>query len=84
MQDGSKRSFSRRNAEATGLTPVHAGRASRRRRLLAESRLPAKRIPQRCAFRSEENHAPQLPSACSQPRLRGARYPPQFEATTGR
>ena len=53
----SERSFSRHYAEATGLTP---GRALERlrveaaRRLLSESRLPVKRISQRCGFGSEE------------------------------
>jgi transcriptional regulator GlxA family with amidase domain len=53
----SERSFSRRYAEATGLTPVHAVerlRVEEARRLLAESRLPVKRISQRCGFGSEE------------------------------
>jgi transcriptional regulator GlxA family with amidase domain len=53
----SERSFSRRYAEATGLTPVHAVerlRVEEARRLLSESRLPAKRISQRCGFGSEE------------------------------
>lgn len=53
----SERSFSRRYAEATGLTPVHAVerlRVEAARRLLSESRLPVKRISQRCGFGSEE------------------------------
>jgi transcriptional regulator GlxA family with amidase domain len=53
----SKRSFSRRYAEATGLTPARAIerlRVEAARRLLVESRLPAKRISQRCGFGSEE------------------------------
>jgi transcriptional regulator GlxA family with amidase domain len=53
----SERSFSRRYAEATGLTPVHAVerlRVEEARRLLSESRLPVKRISQRCGFGSEE------------------------------
>jgi transcriptional regulator GlxA family with amidase domain len=53
----SERSFSRRYAQATGMTP---GRAVERisleaaRRLLLETRLPVKRIAQRCGFGSEE------------------------------
>jgi transcriptional regulator GlxA family with amidase domain len=53
----SERSFSRHYAEATGLTPVHAVerlRVEAARRLLSESRLPVKRISQRCGFGSEE------------------------------
>jgi len=53
----SERSFSRRYTEATGLTPVHAVerlRVEAARRLLSESRLPVKRISQRCGFGSEE------------------------------
>jgi transcriptional regulator GlxA family with amidase domain len=53
----SERSFSRRYPEATGLTPVHAVerlRVEAARRLLSESRLPVKRISQRCGFGSEE------------------------------
>jgi transcriptional regulator GlxA family with amidase domain len=53
----SERSFSRRYAEATGLTPVHAVerlRVEAARRLLSESRLPVKRISRRCGFGSEE------------------------------
>jgi transcriptional regulator GlxA family with amidase domain len=53
----SERSFSRRYAEATGLTPVHAVerlRVEEARRLLSESRLPVKRISQHCGFGSEE------------------------------
>jgi transcriptional regulator GlxA family with amidase domain len=53
----SERSFSRHYAEATGLTPARAIerlRVEAARRLLAESRLPAKRISQRCGFGSEE------------------------------
>jgi transcriptional regulator GlxA family with amidase domain len=53
----SERSFSRRYAEATGLTPIHAVerlRVEAARRLLSESRLPVKRISQRCGFGSEE------------------------------
>lgn len=53
----SERSFSRRYAEATGLTPgraVERLRVEAARRLLSESRLPIKRICQRCGFGSEE------------------------------
>jgi len=53
----SQRSFSRRYAEATGLTPgraVERLRVEAARRLLSESRLPVKRISQRCGFGSEE------------------------------
>ena len=53
----SERSFSRRSAEATGLTPAHAVerlRVEAARRLLSESRLPVKRVSQRCGFGSEE------------------------------
>jgi len=53
----SERSFSRRYAEATGLTPIHAVerlRVEAARRLLSESRQPVKRISQRCGFGSEE------------------------------
>lgn len=53
----SERSFSRHYAQATGLTPARAVerlRVEAARRLLAESRLPAKRISQRCGFGSEE------------------------------
>jgi transcriptional regulator GlxA family with amidase domain len=53
----SERSFSRRYAEATGLTPIHAVerlRVEAARRLLSESRLPVKRISQHCGFGSEE------------------------------
>ena len=53
----SERSFSRHYAEATGLTPARAVeqlRVEAARRLLLESRLPAKRISQRCGFGSEE------------------------------
>jgi len=53
----SERSFSRRYAEATGLTPAHAVerlRIEAARRLLSESRLPVKRVSQRCGFGSEE------------------------------
>jgi transcriptional regulator GlxA family with amidase domain len=53
----SERSFSRRYVEATGLTPgraVEQLRVEAARRLLLESRLPVKRIAQRCGFGSEE------------------------------
>ncbi|MBV9747990.1 MAG: helix-turn-helix domain-containing protein, partial [Acetobacteraceae bacterium] len=53
----SERSFSRHYAEATGLTPGHAVerlRVEAARRLLSDSRLPVKRISQRCGFGSEE------------------------------
>jgi transcriptional regulator GlxA family with amidase domain len=53
----SERSFSRHYAEETGLTPLRAVerlRVEAARRLLSESRLPVKRISQRCGFGSEE------------------------------
>ena len=53
----SERSFSRHYAEATGVTPARAIerlRVEAARRLLSESRLPGKRISQRCGFGSEE------------------------------
>ena len=53
----SERSFSRHYAEATGQTPARAIerlRVEAARRLLWESRLPIKRIAQRCGFGSEE------------------------------
>jgi transcriptional regulator GlxA family with amidase domain len=53
----SERSFSRHYTEATGVTPIHAVerlRVEAARRLLSESRLPVKRISQRCGFGSEE------------------------------
>jgi transcriptional regulator GlxA family with amidase domain len=53
----SERSFSRHYAEATGVTPgraVERLRVEAARRLLSESRLPVKRISQRCGFGSEE------------------------------
>jgi transcriptional regulator GlxA family with amidase domain len=53
----SERSFSRHYAQATGLTPVNAVerlRVEAARQLLSESRLPVKRISQRCGFGSEE------------------------------
>ncbi len=53
----SERSFSRRYAESTGLTPARAIerlRVEGARHLLLETRLPVKRISQRCGFGSEE------------------------------
>jgi transcriptional regulator GlxA family with amidase domain len=53
----SERSFSRHYATATGMTPgraVERLRVEAARRLLSESRLPVKRISQRCGFGSEE------------------------------
>ena len=53
----SERSFSRHYMEATGLTPARAIerlRVEAARRLLSETRLPVKRISQRCGFGSEE------------------------------
>ena len=53
----SERSFSRHYAEATGQTPARAIerlRVEAARRLLSETRLPVKRIAQRCGFGSEE------------------------------
>jgi transcriptional regulator GlxA family with amidase domain len=53
----SERSFSRHYAEATGQTPARAIerlRVEAARRLLSETRLPVKRISQRCGFGSEE------------------------------
>ena len=53
----SERSFSRRYAEATGLTPgraVERLRVEAARQLLSESHLPIKRIASRCGFGSEE------------------------------
>src|ERR1700744_1975251 len=53
----SERSFSRHYAEATGQTPARAVerlRVEAARRLLSETRLPVKRILQRCGFGSEE------------------------------
>src|SRR5882757_5004562 len=53
----SERSFSRHYAEATGVTPARAIerlRVEAARRLLSETRLPVKRISQRCGFGSEE------------------------------
>jgi transcriptional regulator GlxA family with amidase domain len=53
----SERSFSRHYAEATGVTPgrsVERLRVEAARRLLFDTRLPVKRISQRCGFGSEE------------------------------
>jgi transcriptional regulator GlxA family with amidase domain len=53
----SERSFSRHYAESTGLTPARAIerlRVEGARHLLSETRLPVKRISQRCGFGSEE------------------------------
>jgi transcriptional regulator GlxA family with amidase domain len=53
----SERSFSRHYAEAMGVTPARAIerlRVEAARRLLSQSRLPVKRISQRCGFGSEE------------------------------
>jgi transcriptional regulator GlxA family with amidase domain len=53
----SERSFSRHYAELTGLTPARAVerlRVQAARHLLTDTRLPIKRISQRCGFGSEE------------------------------
>ena len=53
----SERSFSRHYAESTGLTPARAVerlRVQGAQHLLSETRLPVKRISQRCGFGSEE------------------------------
>jgi len=53
----SERSFSRHYAESTGLTPARAIerlRVEGARLLLTDTRLPVKRISQRCGFGSEE------------------------------
>ena len=53
----SERSFSRHYTQTTGQTPgraVERLRVEAARRLLSESRLPVKRISQRCGFGSEE------------------------------
>jgi transcriptional regulator GlxA family with amidase domain len=53
----SERTFLRRYREATGLTPSRAVerlRVEAARQLLADTRLPAKRIATRCGFGSEE------------------------------
>jgi transcriptional regulator GlxA family with amidase domain len=57
----SERSFSRHYAEATGQTPARAIerlRVEATQRLLSETRLPVKRIAQRCGFGSEETMGP--------------------------
>jgi transcriptional regulator GlxA family with amidase domain len=53
----SERSFSRHYAEATGQTPARAIerlRVEAARHMLSESRVPVKRVAQRCGFGSEE------------------------------
>jgi transcriptional regulator GlxA family with amidase domain len=53
----SERSFNRHYTEATGVTPgraVERLRVEAARQMLSESRLPIKRISQRCGFGSEE------------------------------
>ncbi len=53
----SERTFIRRYREATGMTPARAVerlRVEAARQLLAETRLPSKRIAARCGFGSEE------------------------------
>lgn len=53
----SERSFMRRYTVATGVTPAHAVemlRVEAVRQLLSETRLPAKRVAERCGFGSEE------------------------------
>ena len=53
----SERSFSRHYAKATGVTPARAVerlRVEAARRLLSDTRLPIKRITERCGFGSEE------------------------------
>lgn len=53
----SERSFSRHYAESTGLTParsIERLRVEGARHLLTDTRLPMKRISQRCGFGSEE------------------------------
>jgi transcriptional regulator GlxA family with amidase domain len=53
----SERSFSRHYAEATGHTPARAIellRVEAARNLLLETRLPVKRVAERCGFGSEE------------------------------
>ncbi|HUB94874.1 MAG TPA: helix-turn-helix domain-containing protein, partial [Stellaceae bacterium] len=53
----SERSFCRHYAKATGVTPARAVerlRVEAARRLLADTRLPVKRIAERCGFGSEE------------------------------
>lgn len=53
----SERTFSRRYVEATGQTPARAVerlRVETARRLLSDTRLPVKRVAERCGFGSEE------------------------------
>ena len=53
----SERSFSRHYTKATGITPARAVerlRVEAARRLLSDTRLPIKRITERCGFGSEE------------------------------
>ena len=53
----SERSFGRRYAEATGMTPgraVERLRVEAARQLLSETTMPVKRIAQRCGFGTEE------------------------------
>ncbi len=53
----SERTFSRRYAQATGVTPARAVerlRVEAARRLLADTNLPVKRVAERCGFGSEE------------------------------
>lgn len=53
----SERTFSRRYVEATGHTPARAVerlRVEAARRLLSDTRLPVKRVAERCGFGSEE------------------------------
>jgi transcriptional regulator GlxA family with amidase domain len=53
----SERSFSRHYTQATGLTPARAVerlRVEAARRFLSDTRLPVKRIAERCGFGSEE------------------------------
>ncbi len=53
----SERTFSRRYVEATGHTPARAIerlRVEAARRLLSDTRLPVKRVAERCGFGSEE------------------------------
>ncbi|WP_458756312.1 GlxA family transcriptional regulator [Afipia sp. TerB] len=53
----SERTFSRRYVEATGHTPARAVerlRLEAARRLLSDTRLPVKRVAERCGFGSEE------------------------------
>lgn len=53
----SERSFTRHYSKTTGLTPARAVerlRVEEARRLLADTRLPVKRIAERCGFGSEE------------------------------